>query len=225
MIPSLRSSFLFVSRSSRLLSVCSQTNLSCSCSCSFTKTATESTTTIQHQQQASTIQTFISSGNNNNLFFSTPTLLKPMRSKRRLPQREPQAGDWLCSCGHSNSKFRRDCIKCNGPAPPLPLGESRPKLPGEDPHDWACACGKMNYRGNVSCHKCGMPKPAAPESEQKNQMWKCAKCACLNRVNRKFCFQCRALQTISGVAVSADGKTTAAGGGGGGGALGGGTPM
>jgi hypothetical protein len=150
-------------------------------------------------------QTATSSPSSSSLLKPTTVLLKPMR-RRRLPVREPQAGDWLCSCGHSNSKFRRDCIKCNGPAPPLPLGESRPKLPGEDPHDWACACGKMNYRGNVNCHKCGMPKPAAPEAEQKNQMWKCAKCACLNRVNRKFCFQCRALQNVSAVAVNQDGK-------------------
>lgn len=147
-----------------------------------------------------------STSTSTSLLKPTLPLLKPMR-RRRLPVREPQAGDWLCSCGHSNSKFRRDCIKCNGPAPPLPLGESRPKLPGEDPHDWACACGKMNYRGNVNCHKCGMPKPATPEAEQKNQMWKCAKCACLNRINRKFCFQCRALQTVSAVPVNQDGKT------------------
>jgi hypothetical protein len=132
--------------------------------------------------------------------------------RRRLPVREPKPGDWTCSCGHSNSKFRRDCIKCNGPAPPLPLGESRPLLPGEDPRSWACPCGKMNYPSNVNCFKCGMPKAPTAEQETKmNQnMIKCAKCACINRAGKMFCFQCRALLTLAGQAVEkADGKTPA----------------
>lgn len=206
MIPSLRN---FIGVKLRFSAATTMTAASCCCStnsCCSSKNA--STFNVVHCDQTASASSFSVASS---LFCPTSVLLKPMR-KRRLPQREPQAGDWLCSCGHSNSKFRRDCFKCNGPAPPLPLGESRPKLPGEDPHDWACACGKMNYRGNVSCHKCGMPKPAAAEAEQKNQMWKCAKCSCLNRVNRKFCFQCKALQSISAVPVNTEGKPTSASG-------------
>jgi hypothetical protein len=43
-------------------------------------------------------QTATSSPSSSSLLKPTTVLLKPMR-RRRLPVREPQAGDWLCSCG------------------------------------------------------------------------------------------------------------------------------
>ena len=121
------------------------------------------------------------------------------RGHGRGRQREPMAGDWTCPCGVTNGRSRRECFKCSAPAPPLPLGETRPKLPGEDPQDWACPCGKMNYRGNVNCHKCGMPKPVPPPpAGEEVTMWKCTKCRNINRKTRKQCFKCGNLQMVVG---------------------------
>lgn len=104
-------------------------------------------------------------------------------------------GDWTCTCGEINYRSRRECPKCNTPAPPLPLGMSRPKLPGEDPHDWACPCGKMNFRQSVNCFKCQMPKPVAPPAAgQEVTMWKCGRCKSVMRSTKKHCLQCFAPQ-------------------------------
>lgn len=129
-------------------------------------------------------------------FSSTPMLFARGRGRGRGRGRvrEPQVGDWTCTCGEVNYRSRRECPKCNAPAPPLPLGMSRPKLPGEDPHDWACPCGKMNFRQSVNCFKCKMPKPVAPGQESGNGMWKCNRCKSIQRVTKKHCLKCLAPQ-------------------------------
>lgn len=123
---------------------------------------------------------------------STPQLMRKFRGKRGAPRkREAQEGDWLCACGETNYKSKRECFKCGAPAPPLPPGVRRPSLPGEDPKDWACPCGQMNFRGSVVCYRCKQPKPAPPtEPGQEVTMWKCGKCSNINRSVRKFCFKC-----------------------------------
>eukprot|EP00796_Vickermania_ingenoplastis_P009574 gene9574-6729_t len=115
-----------------------------------------------------------------------------MRGGRgRARHREPSPGDWLCQCGETNYRSKRECFKCGAPAPPLPPGVRRPSLPGEDPHDWACACGQMNFRGSVVCHKCAQPKPVPPGQE--TQLWTCPACKGINRDHRKTCFKCGAI--------------------------------
>jgi hypothetical protein len=135
------------------------------------------------------------------VFSATPTLLGRGRGGRGRGRgrgrgaREPQVGDWTCTCGEVNYRSRRECPKCNAPAPPLPLGMSRPKLPGEDPHDWACPCGKMNFRQSVNCFKCQMPKPVAPPEPGKEvTMWKCSRCKNIQRSTKKNCQKCLAPQ-------------------------------
>jgi hypothetical protein len=125
-------------------------------------------------------------------FHSSTVLLRRMgKGGGRKKFREPKPGDWTCQCGTINFKAKRECFQCNAPAPPLPPGVVRPKMPGEDPNDWACPCGQMNYRGNVNCHKCHMPKPVVPPPPGANtELWKCPKCKNMNRPNRKFCFSC-----------------------------------
>lgn len=114
-----------------------------------------------------------------------------MRGGRRTRHREPNPGDWLCQCGETNYRSKRECFKCGAPAPPLPPGVRRPSLPGEDPHDWACACGQMNFRGSVVCHKCAQPKPVPPGQE--TPLWTCPGCKGINREHRKTCFKCGAV--------------------------------
>lgn len=110
---------------------------------------------------------------------------------RRQQAREPTPGDWLCQCGETNYRSKRECYKCGAPAPPLPPGVRRLTLPGEDPHDWACPCGQMNFRGSVLCHKCQQPKPEPPPLPGKElTLWTCPKCKGVNRSTRKFCFRC-----------------------------------
>ena len=142
-------------------------------------------------------------------FFMQPTpvlLRRPMKGRKKF--REPKPGDWTCQCGTINFRAKRECFQCNAPAPPLPPGQTRPKMPGEDPNDWACPCGKMNYRGNVNCHKCHMPKPVAPPAPGENtENWKCQKCKNINRPNRKFCFRCNCAKD----AVITDGGKASAG--------------
>lgn len=122
----------------------------------------------------------------------TPTqamLGRRMRGGRgRSRHREPSPGDWLCQCGETNYRSKRECFKCGAPAPPLPPGVRRPSLPGEDPNDWACACGQMNFRGSVVCHKCAQPKPVPPGKE--TLLWTCSSCKGINRDHRKTCFKC-----------------------------------
>lgn len=115
-----------------------------------------------------------------------------MRGGRRTRHREPNPGDWLCQCGETNYRSKRECFKCGAPAPPLPPGVRRPSLPGEDPHDWACACGQMNFRGSVVCHKCSQPKPVPPGQET-TPLWTCPTCKGINREHRKTCFKCGAV--------------------------------
>lgn len=112
---------------------------------------------------------------------------------RRARVREAAPGDWLCQCGETNYRSKRECFKCGAPAPPLPPGVRRPTLPGEDPHDWACPCGQMNFRGSVLCFKCQQPKPEPPPLPGKElTLWTCPKCKGVNRSTRKFCFKCSA---------------------------------
>lgn len=115
-----------------------------------------------------------------------------MRGGRRTRHREPNPGDWLCQCGETNYRSKRECFKCGAPAPPLPPGVRRPSLPGEDPNDWACACGQMNFRGSVVCHKCSQPKPVPPGQET-TPLWTCPTCSGINREHRKTCFKCGAV--------------------------------
>lgn len=119
-------------------------------------------------------------------------LARRMRGGRRARHREPNPGDWLCQCGETNYRSKRECFKCGAPAPPLPPGVRRPSLPGEDPNDWACACGQMNFRGSVVCHKCSQPKPVPPGQET-TPLWTCPTCSGINREHRKTCFKCGAV--------------------------------
>eukprot|EP00744_Colponema_vietnamica_P023188 GILI01033494.1.p1 GENE.GILI01033494.1~~GILI01033494.1.p1 ORF type:complete len:238 (+),score=13.09 GILI01033494.1:35-715(+) len=125
----------------------------------------------------------------------TRTLLMRKFKGRKGPRtRESKEGDWLCQCGETNYRSKRECYKCGAPAPPLPPGVRRPSLPGEDPNDWACPCGQMNFRGSVNCHKCLQPKPIAPPPPgQEITMWTCVKCKNINRNTRKNCFKCFAM--------------------------------
>lgn len=118
----------------------------------------------------------------------------------------PKAGDWTCACGITNGFSRRECFKCQAPAPPLPLGQSRPRLPGENPNDWACPCGKMNFQGNVNCFKCGMPKPIAPTAAdaQASSMWQCTKCRFVTRSTQRFCIRCKSLRDVAGTNYDID---------------------
>ena len=123
-------------------------------------------------------------------------------ANRNKRQREPKPGDWTCQCGTVNFRARRECYQCNAPAPPLPPGVKRLRLPGEDPHDWACPCGSMNYRGNVNCFKCHMPKPAPPpEAGEDVEFWKCSNCIQINRPKRTYCFQCYGLKADNALPV------------------------
>mmetsp|Transcript_24180 Transcript_24180/g.28145 ORF Transcript_24180/g.28145 Transcript_24180/m.28145 type:complete len:221 (-) Transcript_24180:56-718(-) len=123
---------------------------------------------------------------------SSSLLMRKFRGGKRTPRkRDAQEGDWLCACGETNYRSKRECFKCGAPAPPLPPGVRRPSLPGEDPKDWACPCGQMNFRGSVVCYRCKQAKPAPPpEPGQEITMWKCGKCSSINRNTRKFCFKC-----------------------------------
>ncbi|CUI15009.1 zinc finger protein, putative [Bodo saltans] len=142
-------------------------------------------------------------------FEVTPTLLmKRFRGRggrgrgRGRGGREAQEGDWLCGCGETNYRSKRECFKCGAPAPPLPPGVRRPSLPGEDPNDWACPCGQMNFRGSVVCYKCKQQKPVTPAAPgQEITMWKCGKCSNINRSNRKFCFKCFSPSPVAGEGV------------------------
>lgn len=126
------------------------------------------------------------------LFHPTSVCLaRRMRGGRRTRHREPSPGDWLCQCGETNYRSKRECFKCGAPAPPLPPGVRRPSLPGEDPNDWACACGQMNFRGSVVCHKCSQAKPTPPGKE--TLLWTCPHCKGINREHRKTCFKCGAI--------------------------------
>lgn len=127
-------------------------------------------------------------------FFRPSPILRArrMRGGRRTRHREPNPGDWLCQCGETNYRSKRECFKCGAPAPPLPPGVRRPSLPGEDPNDWACACGQMNFRGSVVCHKCSQPKPVPPGQET-TPLWTCPTCKGINREHRKTCFKCGAV--------------------------------
>ena len=150
---------------------------------------------------------YASSVSSSGLLRPTAVLMKYQRRGRgrgrgrgaaRGMEREPRAGDWTCSCGVVNGISRRECFKCAAPAPPLPLGRSRPRMPGEDPNDWACPCGKMNFRGSVNCFKCQMPKPVPPPEPGKEiTFWTCGKCRSMSRSNKRFCFRCGAPQTMA----------------------------
>ena len=128
-------------------------------------------------------------------------LMRKFKGRKGPRTREAKEGDWLCQCGETNYKSKRECYKCGAPAPPLPPGVRRPSLPGEDPNDWACPCGQMNFRGSVNCHKCQQPKPIAPPPPgQEITMWTCLKCKNINRNTRKNCFKCFALAPAGVVA-------------------------
>jgi hypothetical protein len=117
---------------------------------------------------------------------------------RGAMRRESQEGDWLCGCGETNYRSKRECFKCGAPAPPLPPGVRRPSLPGEDPHDWACPCGQMNFRASVECYKCKQPKPVTPVAPgHEITMWKCGKCTSINRNTRRHCFKCFAPSPVA----------------------------
>lgn len=142
------------------------------------------------------------------LLAPTPRLLGRRMRGRRTRHREPNPGDWLCQCGETNYRSKRECFKCGAPAPPLPPGVRRPSLPGEDPHDWACPCGQMNFRGSVACYKCAQPKPVPPGAE--TVLWTCPGCKGINRENRKTCFKCGAVspQLTAAAAVGSIGAPT-----------------
>eukprot|EP00758_Cryptobia_borreli_P007095 Tbor_TRINITY_DN5245_c0_g2::TRINITY_DN5245_c0_g2_i1::g.16308::m.16308 len=134
---------------------------------------------------------------------STVALMRKFKGKRGPKTRESKEGDWLCQCGETNYRSKRECYKCGAPAPPLPPGVRRPSLPGEDPHDWACPCGQMNFRASVSCYKCMQHKPVAPPPPgQEVTMWTCPGCKGVNRNTRKNCFKCFALAPPSVVLIS-----------------------
>lgn len=121
-------------------------------------------------------------------------LMRKFKGRKGPRHREPKEGDWVCQCGETNYKSKRECYKCGAPAPPLPPGVRRPSLPGEDPHDWACPCGQMNFRQNVNCYKCNQPKPMSPSAVGSEvTMWNCPKCKNTNRSTRRNCFKCFSL--------------------------------
>lgn len=125
--------------------------------------------------------------------------MRKFRGRGRVKRRDAQEGDWLCGCGETNYRSKRECFKCGAPAPPLPPGVRRPSLPGEDPNDWACPCGQMNFRGSVDCYKCKQPKPVAPAAPgQEVTMWKCGTCSNVNRSTRKHCFKCFTPSSVLG---------------------------
>lgn len=66
----------------------------------------------------------------------------------------PTAGEWICSCGASNTgKFCKEC------------GTAKP---AEQADGWVCSCGAVN-KGKF-CQECGAKKPAS------EPLYKCDKC-------------------------------------------------